>query len=307
MKIINVCYDDYANYMHGITKSLQAAGAACREFKMKKHPFGYAEEAPVCRIEDMIVPMQEADIINIFHTSTIFIPVIKNLYTKPMVTVWHTGTKYRQSPKEMNAAFAEISATVFTDQCEFFALPGFRGNYIAAALEMDDTKRCSRIPYRFAHYPSNKHGEDTKGTQVIKKYMQGHEGRATWLLDDNKVSHKEQLQRMAKCDIYIELFAPEQEGKPYGCYGVTAFEAAAMGKIVVTQNTMPQVYRSAYGVDTPFELPNTEKALGETIGKLCMLHHKDIAYLQEKHRQWMLKHHSYKATGNILLKRLSAL
>lgn len=323
MKIVNVCYDDYANYMHGITLSLRAAGADCKEFKMIAHPFGYAQEAPVCRIEEMIPAMREADVINIFHTSNLFLPVVKALTpttshpstktgevgTARKVTVWHTGTKYRQSPKEMNELFNPVVDATFTDQCEFALLGAKKLTYIAAAVEMNDTKRCTRMPYRFAHYPNNKTGEDTKGSKIIQRYLtlyirQGYSNRASYTICETKVSHREQIDRMRKCDIYVELFAPEQNGKPYGCYGVTAFEAAAMGKAVITQNSYANVYKQTYGVDLPFHIVNTEKELGQTIEKLCLMHNRDIAHMQQLHRSWVLQHHSYEATGKLLLNKL---
>jgi len=160
-KIINVCYDDYANYMHGITMSLRAAGADCKEFKMIAHPFGYHHQAPVCRIEDMIPHLQEADVINIFHTSTIFIPVIKNLTHRKYVTVWHTGTKFRQDPDGMNEIFKEVDA-VFTDQCEFFALlPSPKGGRTGRGLGMKSGLLDKRIVIQSATL-----AQDTMGQMV---------------------------------------------------------------------------------------------------------------------------------------------
>jgi hypothetical protein len=123
---------------------------------------------------------------------------------------------------------------------------------------------------------------------------------------DAKVSHPEQLQRISGCDIYIELFKPELDGKPYGCYGVTAFEAAACGKAVVTQNIRKDVYLSTYG-HSPLIIANTETDFIQSMSGLLNLPEIGLVELQTETYNWLMLKHSMRASGLHLNKILSAL
>ena len=105
---------------------------------------------------------------------------------------------------------------------------------------------------------------------------------------------------MKKCDIYIELHKPHLNDKEYGCYGVTAFEAAAMGKVVVTNNIYPNTYPNAYGCDPEFVIANNDQQLFEKLDMLIHEDNSDILLRQEQHREMIVMKHSYKATGNKL-------
>ncbi len=122
--------------------------------------------------------------------------------------------------------------------------------------------------------------------------------------DRNIVTHEENLKRMQECDVYIELFAPMQGEKEYGCFGVTAFEAAAMGKLVITQNIYRDVYENAYGdQDALFTSLLYDNLFEKEIQFLSTTPH--MQSMQKLTRETLVKRHSYKATGERLLKLLN--
>jgi len=97
--------------------------------------------------------------------------------------------------------------------------------------------------------------------------------------------------------------AESLNGKPYGHYGVAAMEAAAAGKIVVTQNLNQHVYTDTYG-ECPFFICNTESKFLETIEYLLSLNPLEISVLQTKTYNWICQNHSYKKTGEYILKQI---
>jgi len=154
--------------------------------------------------------------------------------------------------------------------------------YIATAINTDKFKPIEKTvknPYLIAHYPSN---EIVKGTAKIVEMLQKIEG-ANFTLNTDRVNHKAQIERMQGCDIYVELFAPTQRGKEYGCFGVTAFEAAALGKIVFTNNLNQKVYSDAYG-DCALVIANTELNFIQKMKWILGLNEKEIVTLQEQSR-----------------------
>ena len=105
----------------------------------------------------------------------------------------------------------------------------------------------------------------------------------------NVVDYQNHKQRYRECDVYVELFNHAIDGRPYGSFGTTAAEAAAMGKVVVTQNLYADFYEREYG-DCPLILARTEPS--------------EMMKLQEAHRQWAVNKHSFKATGERIKKIL---
>lgn len=309
MKVINISYDDYANFAYNNARALASVGVEVTSIKLKKHPFNYKEESQVVTIREMVDQCNEADIVQMFHTHPHILALAPRI--KPKKVVYHTGTIYRREPKEMNLLWNPLVEMCFTDQCEFLFLGAKKLKYIAAAIDTEAiqaTSHASALPYRFAHFPSK---PEVKGSHVINKIMNSLRERyldkMRYTYSDMLVNHKKQLQRMASCDIYIELHQHELEGKPYGCYGVTAFEAAALGKIVITDNIFPNVYPEAYGCKLPFITPHSERNLMEEIEALISKPIYEIRSMQQSIRQWVVKNHSYQATGSHLKTILQSL
>jgi hypothetical protein len=107
------------------------------------------------------------------------------------------------------------------------------------------------------------------------------------------------MRRMGECHVYIELFKPELNGKPYGHYGVTAFEATALGCKVITQNLHPDVYQDAY-VESPFFLAKDKNHFAEI---LYLIRNWDINSFLPK--QEFFETHSIQSTGKRIKKIIS--
>ncbi len=307
MKILNISTDDYSNFAHENAKALRSVGVDCDDIKFIKHPFGYESESKV--VDELIarIRIQNADTIQIFHSDLDILKLVRLFddYNKKIV-VYHTGSRYRSNPIKYNSAFNPIIDASFTDQCEFMNLGAKNLKYIATAI---DTRQIGSFghevkkPVKIGHYPSN---SEVKGTNEILNMLSKLDHEFILNCSTNIVNHKEQYKRMDDCDIYIELFKPELNGKPYGCFGVTAFEAAAAGKVVVTQNFNEDVYKNEYG-ECPFIICNSENQFLFNMNKLLSMPIAEVNDLQTKTYKWVNEKHSYKATGERLCKILQEL
>ena len=300
MKILNLSYDDYANYAHENANALRATGAYCVDLKRIKHSFGYESESKVSSTDEIKKQIKQADIVQLFHSDSTWLNYAFDLGKK--IYVYHTGTTYRQNSQHCNNIFNPFVNAAFTDQCEFIGLGMKNEKYIATAINTDKFKCLNwkvSEKYFIAHYPSN---PIVKGTGKIKQ-MLDELNISSYNIDTTILAHSKQMQRMSDCDIYIELFSPYQNGKPYGCFGVTAFEAASLGKLVVTNNIRNDVYEKEYG-ESPFFIANCETKFKSVLQYLLIQEKNKIKELQEKTRELMIQRHSYVSSGNYLKKAL---
>lgn len=295
IKVLNCCVDDYANYSYDNSMALRAVGIDAVSIKRVKHVFGYSEQSQVVSIGTMTDLIRKADIIQLMHSDEHALNICVAL-KKKNIYVYHTGTKYRNAPDHHNKVFNPHVKAAFTDQTEFMGTGLKNEAYIAGAVDAKKQKAFwfeVRKPFIIGHYPSN---PVVKGTDKIVEMMRKVRGPFTFKYSKTKVSNVAQIERLKECDIYIELFKPELNGRPYGCYGVTAFEAAAAGKVVITNNIRPDVYARAYG-DCPFVIANTEADFIKEVTRLIHLQPIELSKLQIDTFNWVINKHSYKATG----------
>lgn len=300
-KVINICTDDFANYSFDNCESLKAAGIRAESFKLIKHPFGYTNQSQIVTRQRIISEIDKADVIQLMHTDNFFLNYL--IQKKKKFVVYHTGTRYRENSDNFNSFFNPHVFKTFTDQCEFLELGAKNIEYVATAINTDvyaPRPWLSVKPYTIGHFPSN---PIVKGTIEIKQMLRLVREKYNLHFDLDKVRHDRQINRMNSCDIYIELFKPTLNGKPYGCFGVTAFEAAALGKIVVTNNINKEAYRKAYG-DCALFIANTKEEFLHTIENLLILPPTKINQFKKESREWILRNHSYKANGERLIKLL---
>ena len=290
MKVVNLTYSDYSNFAYMNCQALRAVGIDCYALTATEHKFNYANSSTLTSYEKMNEFCKDADLIKIFHSSEL---LYKNITLKgKRVFVYHTGTPYRMEPKRMNELWNPVVERVFIDSPEFYILGGKNVTYIATAIDT------SKIPYSpsgnkkivFGHYPSI---PEVKGTDKIVEMMRKH--RVKFNYSVHRVASEENLKRMKFCDVYIELFAPMQGEKIYGSFGVTAFEASAMGKQVITNSVIHQVYTHTYGSDELL-IANTEQEFHSAIERARSFNPND----GERIRQWIEDKHSLKATGEYL-------
>lgn len=284
---------DHANFAYDNMMALRSVGVECRGMKLEKHPFNYPEQLEITTKDQIIEAAKQSDVIQIFHSSRPMLNIVKNL-SKALV-VYHCSSDYRTRPIVMNEYFnrhVEKSVLCLT---EFWGLGAKNPVYMTGGLRDD-----GKISYKrrtkpvFAHYPSN---PEIKGTREIIQAFDQADIDLKWSTE--QVSSEDQKKRMNGCDVYVELYKPYLYGQNYGSFGITALEAAAMGKVVVTQCLNLEVYERHYG-DIPFFCVENYSHLVSTIRHLNSLKPFQIRRLQRKTREWFVRNHSYEATGNYI-------
>ena len=292
--ILFLTFNDYSNLCFNFSESLNSIGIKSQALTLSSHAFGYEKQSIKVGLMSMIEAIETAEIIIIGHSSIHLLKSLKEFLTDKRVWVLHTGTPYRQSPEQMNEAFNPIVEGTLTDSPEFMNLGAKNIHYIAGAIDTDKIKftPSNTTELTFAHYPSN---QKNKGTKEINNMMA--EFPVRYICDVAILPHKENLKRISECDVYIELFAPKQKEKEYGSFGVTAFEAAALGKVVITNSLYDSVYEAAYG-SNELVIANTEADFKGCVHQLLQL--QDFTHIKEINRLWIEKKHSYSATGTYL-------
>lgn len=299
VKVLNISSNDWANYSHTNMVALRSVGVDADGLKIHPHGFGYSNQHPLATSQEIKAKIPNYDIVQIFNSDVLMLGLVKGF--KGKVLVYHTGTGYREKPQELNNYFNPVVWKTCIAHGEFAGMGAKNEVYIDRAVDTEKIKPVYNNltkPYKFLHCPSS---DKVKGTKAIKRMMElcG----ANFKADTRILSHSESLERMKDCDVYVELFSPEVNGKKYGHFGVTAIEAAAMCKVVVTQNLSKEVYEKYYG-DSPLILAEDENDFKDKIKWLMNLDPKELRELQHAHRKWAVEKHSFKAMGKKLKKIL---
>lgn len=305
MRVLNLCKDDWANFAHDNARALRAAGVDVTDVKLNRHLFGYEEESTVLpqgKIQAMILN-QDFDYIQVFHSDLTFIGALRR--TRARVVVYHAGSYYRDEHAGLNAAWNPLAHRSVLALGEFWNLGAANRVYAVGAIDTaaaPDLTHQGR-PYLFGHFPSN---PAIKGTERIVKLMRALQGPSTvsqFRHSFRPTNHAEQVRRLAGVDVCVELLQPELNGNRYGSWGITALEAAAIGKVVVTMSLSREVYEAHYG-DCPLVLATDDASFCQAIVSLQYLTNDALLDLKRKTRDWVVRNHSLEATGQYLLKNV---
>ncbi len=278
MRVLNLSSNDYANMSHENANALRSINVNCHDWTLNLHPFGYTEQSKRVSRFEIGFKAKEYDVIQVFHSCPVIYDLVKD---HPNVIIYHTGTRYREDKRFFDELFN--GRKIVTDQCEFLLHnPTFK--YLAPHTTLKPKPKPDG-KLIIGHYPSN---PDVKGTKDIERMLTPFIDDFDIRIDETKVSHEENLQRVSECHIYVELFKPLLNGKPYGCFGVSAFEATALGCLVVTNNINRSAYENEYG-HSPFIITNCETSFVNTISGL---HDREVykVALESFHAGFYAKH-----------------
>lgn len=299
MKILNICQDDFANFAYDNMRALRSVGLDCDCIKLQSHSF-YKEQAEVTDLNGVKSLIKNYDIIQFFHDNIGLYREIAVHCLGKRIIAYHTSSVYRRDHTRINAEFDKWNvSTRVACMPEFVAMrPG--SIYCVGAVDTDaiQSRNFDRV-YKFAHFPSN---PTVKGSQNVYNVL--NELGVSFSYNTDIIPHKEQLSRIEDCEIYIEMCTTQDGlGSPYGNFGITALEAAALGKIVITQCKDIDVYLKAYG-DCALELISGPEKLKRTITAWDNYNGDHLKGQQKAVRNWVVKHHSLKATGEYIKKNI---
>ena len=307
--VLFLAYDDNANTGLRFWKCARHLGLNAAMFKGKRHDLGYPEQAPLhpslsngpiySSPVTVLAPGIESMINHsrVIHLVASTYPVCGVDWSKKNVIVHHGGTVYRQNPKECNDIFNQFAKKTLIQCPDLLGLGAVNENLIYYPVDTKELRPAYHIRgenVTVGHFPSN----PVKGTAAIETTIRRliAEGlKINYIGSSSRVPWKENLERMAKCDIIIEGCNTHQNGKVYGEWGNTALEASALGCAVVTHCLSKIKYENEFG-ELGLVVANNTDDLALAIKNLV----SDEDYLLKvKHRcrKWAVKNHSIPATA----------
>ena len=335
--ILILTHDDWCNTAYRFMKSLEMVGYKVKIFKGAEHIFGYPVQAPIRKSitdgysgkdrkkrvvnikndPELVDMIKRAKVIN-FHASHYF-NVNGINWSEKKIVVTHGGSTYRDNTALNNSIFNKI-ASYTVIQCPDLLNKGAKNEHliyyavdtinIQPQFEFIDPE-CIII----GHFPSN---PVTKCTETINKVANSlsnmtfkNKFKYVGIQYNSKIPRSKynipwlkQLDRMSKCDIYIETCKELLHGFQFGEWGNTCIEASALGKIVITNSHTKELYEKEYTKDYPVIIANNEKELRENLINILNMNRQELLELKYKFRDWAEKNHSFEATGNRLKQKI---
>jgi len=276
-----VARDDYANLGYLLSKSLNSVGVEAKAVSFNPNDFNYPETAELCDMESYLRDAANADIIVAMQSQ-----YFQCNLTGKKLFVFHGGSIYRHNSSRLNNAFNQIVTGTIIQHWDFLDRGAKNESWLLPPVDtkfiQPDYKYHDKI---FAHYP---HKADMKGSDKIIKTLK----EANFAYDYTAVDWLDNLKRIAECDIYIEQLCPHE-------WALTALEAAALGKIVITTFRGLDEYRKQYG-ECELVIANTEDELRQKVNEIMGWDEAQILTKKIATRNWVVKYHSLEAVGQRL-------
>lgn len=291
MKVLIVCKNDWANLAYNYQESLREVGVDAKAVKTAINRLR-VQQAEVCSIQEMKMYAKSAEIIHFVHSQK---PISGVVLKGKKVVVSHTGSTYRIKYKKVNAAFNPI-VDLSIGMGDLYGKGAKNEHWIEAGVT--DTNLLQPVYERsdnkiiVSHFPS---APSAKGSEIIKQTLKDTGDNYKFSYDYTRVDWKTNIERVKKCDIYVERLLLTQG------FGISALEAAALGKIVITSYAFKQKYEETHGKFGMISV-TTPKQLLEEVRRISNLSDNEILEMKKKSRSWVEKYHSYEATGLKFLK-----
>jgi hypothetical protein len=313
--VLFLTYDDNCNTGYRFWMCAKYLGLNAVMFKGKPHPFGYPMQAPIhpslankpVSASPTMVPAGGIESLihsaKVVHLIASFYPIAAINWKGSFVVAQHGGTVYRQNPEECNNVFEQIGVRHNIIQCpDLLGLGAKNESWIYYPVDtvklQPDFSRKNPEKLVIGHFPSN---AEVKGTstieRVLSELMSRYPGKFEYIGSREQVSWSHNLDRMRKCDIYIEGCNASQGDKVYGEWANAGLEASALGCAVITHCLSKDKYEAEFGKLGPI-IANDETELAQAVSSLLEM--DDITPIKKRCREWAENNHSIPVTANRL-------
>jgi len=274
---------DWANMGYLLAKSLQSVGVDARAITFHKHPFGYTESAEICMAKSYEEYGASANIIVAMHSTWRPWSAEWNICNNKKLFVFHGGSIYRQNYEKINKFFNPVVTSSIVQHWDFINKGAKNPYWLLPPVDLSIEPDYTYHNKLFAHYPRH---PKIKGSEIILRVLPNID------YSEEIIPHQANLERISKCDIYIEQLCEHE-------WGLTALEAAALGKIVITTFRGLEEYRRQYG-ECELIVANTESELRQRVNEIMVWNEEQILEKKIATRKWAEKYHSFKAVGQRL-------
>ena len=313
LKCLLIAQVDWANVGYEYAKALRSVGADAIAIAQKPHSeFSFNPHAHIYRdFNEINFLAKKADIIILMHSINTDTGV-EHLYNKPDgkgVCVFHGGSLYRNSFKSVNDKFLnKLNVKLALIQTVDLLGKDDRiiEEWLLPPVNTDDFQPVYTHKFQnkkiLAHYPSTPgHRKGTENIRLVIEKLKQKVNVPFEYLTGPVVPYTQNLERVKGCDIYIECLSPTIGGLLHGEWGMSALEAAAFGKVLVTNFLSSDKYIKEYGPHS-IVVANTEEELFDQLKRLLLLSMEELTELQKNTRAWVERYHSYQAVGKRMLK-----
>ena len=282
--------NDWANVSYDLAKSLGCCGIEAKAITENLHPFNYPEQAVQVRSQPGIQEfVDDSDVVVFMHSW-----YTSANYRGKHLFAYHGGTAYRQYSDVLNQFFNPIIEGAIVQTYDLLNMGAKNEKWLLPAVDTGKIQvaEVKNDILTFGHFPRH---PDIKGTKVICDLMQSlkDDFKFRFLASTEIVPWEKNLERMGECDVYIEELAPPYE------WGITTLEAAALGKVVITDFKGLNSYQAVYG-DCPLLVSNTPEELRDRVIEAIEMNRADLLLKQRDTRKWVETYHSYEAVGERL-------
>lgn len=313
--VLMLAFNDWANTGYRTMKCLESLGLKVLGFKGLPHPFCYphqltilpelmdgGSEVKIVGQVDSVILRELAAASKVMHfISSSGVDLGIDLRKKKVV-MQHGGMAYRNNSKYLNPAYNQFVTKTVVQMPDLLGLGAKDEELIYFPVDTEylqpDWKFKRNGKLRIGHFPTS---YKTKGTEVILKvinslptsyserfeFITKEEGIRLWF---------DQIEAMRQCDVVIDVFKPTWDGKQYGEWGNVSFEAAALGKIVITMSQRKEIYQKEYG-NLELMIANTEEELTERLEEIIESSDSDLIDKANATRNWVVEKHSIQATA----------
>ena len=316
LKVLFVSASDYAFLGYSLAKSLKAVDVQAVAVSNRYSPLKpKSEQGQVYEWNEVLNLVRKTYVIIWMHSLYTVFPI--DVLQGKKCVVFHGGTRYRLKSKRINNQFNSQVHLSLVQTGELLGKGAKNEHWILPPVDVEGIKPDYSFGSKltighFTSHPgkSRKSKLRIKGTPLITSIVESlrRDKKMPSFVFRHQGSHlrpwKENMKRMAKCDIYIESLSQGQEGNVNRHdWSIQALEACALGCITITNFRFEGRYEREYGKHGLI-VANTGKELRKVLIDLLQKDQEELLRLKRRAREWVERLHSYKAVGNRLVRVL---
>lgn len=298
MKVLIVAKSDWANMSYRYQESLKKVGVDAKAVTLKINYSCKPNHAEICSLDKMKSYAKSAKIIQFMHSGYFDLGVKNKRFF-----VFHGGSIYRGHSKEINKIFNPFVEKSIIQTGDLLGLGAKNEVWVLTCVDINKIKpiyKRQSDKLIVGHFPSSPRVKNSKGINKVMKNLKKKFGnKFEYIYSPKGIIWNKNMERMSKCDIYIDACKPTFKGNKYGEWGCAAVEAAALGKVVISHMLSYKRYEQEFG-KCGIQVANSLQDIKIQMTKLLSMSDNDLLDLRKKTRDWVEKFHSYHVIGKRL-------
>ena len=306
--ILFIARADWVAVGFSFAKALRSIGVEAMAIAVENRPLIESDkQAKVVSFKEACELCKSAEWIVFMHSQFPWKRELLPYIADKKIAVFHGGSSYRQAVKAENDNWNPIVDLTLIQMPSMMGLGAKNEYWMIPPIDINNIQPVYRTEIsnilRVGHFPTS---AKLKGTAIIEKSvnMAIRNNVPLEYFSGRMIEWCENLKRMAYCDIIVSQILQSFGGHTMGEWGITALEAAALGKIVLSTFNSSEKYSREYGSYELIRVDDDSMLLHE-LQLIAKWEHSVIREKQQKTRAWVEKQHSMEATGQRLKQLLS--